>query len=517
MQYTPRRRSPRVLGWTLCLTLAAASGAWAQPQDLTETEPNSTCAAAQDLTQAALPLTAAGSLQTPPGTPDVDFYRLSATPGDLVRVNVDGRFTAYPLTLEDPMVGVFDSACNILVTGEDWRGPDPQVDVEVPADGILIAAVTSTYDWDFSGDGAASGTYRLRAQRESLAGAITGRLVDGRTGQPLAGANVQLYRCGNGCDNAGGALTDETGTFRFATGEPTTEGPLLAGTYEISAYRYNYLPYEPGIQYTLAEDQELALGDIALTPVPRVGSIRGRVIDRVTGAPLSGTADPRARVSLQTCWDPESEWSCSPVADLPVGADGTWELAAYPDGSAPAPGLFRVYAWAEQYNGAQSASFTVGDGENVDAGSQALDSYPVRLYLQQGCGEIPSTGGTCKATVRIVNGLGTRLKGESWSIVNARNPDFGGSTLTTFQAGLARPVFLAPAASTTIPLEFTVPAGVEDGTSICGQTVVAPRANRFETFGTRFLFCLNKGVQGFAAVPEAQKGEVVRKVLGQRH
>lgn len=514
MQYTPRRCSPRVLGWFLGLALAVASGAWAQPQGLTEAEPNSTCAAAQDVTQAALPLTASGSLQTPPGTPDVDFYRLVATPGDLVRINVDGR-SIYPLTLEDPMLGVFDSSCNLIVTGEDWQGPDPQVYVEVPPNGILIAAVTSTYDWDFSGDGAESGTYRLRVQREPLAGAITGRIVDGRTGQPLASANVQLYRCSHGCDGAGGAITDETGTFRFATDEPTTHGPLLVGTYQLAVYRYNSLPYEPELQYTLAEGQELDLGDIALMPVPRVGSIRGRVIDRVTGAPLSDTADPRAQVSLYSCWDPASEWGCSRVADLPVEADGTWVFASQPDGSAPAPGTFRVYAFAEQYNGGQSANFTVGDGENVDAGTVALDSYPVRLYLQRGCGEIPSTGGTCRAAVRIVNGLGTRLMGEAWSVVNARNPDFGGSTLTTFQTGLSRPVFLAPAASLTVPLEFTVPAGVQDGTSICGQTVVAPRANRFETFGARHMFCLNKGVQGFSAVPEAQKLGTVRKVLGQ--
>ena len=514
MQYIPRELSQRVLGLAVGLAIAAASGAWAQTP-VTEAEPNATCVAAQDLTQTPLPLVASGSLQTPPASPDVDFYRLSATPGDLVRINVDGQ-SVYPLTLGDPLLGVFDSSCNLIATGDDWRGPDPQVYVEVPSDGVLVPAVTSNYDWDFSGDGSWAGTYRLRAQREALARAITGRVVDGKTGQPLAGANVQLYRCANGCDGAGGALTDETGAFRFATGEPTLDGPLLAGTYQVAVYRSSYIPYEPEEPHTLVEGQELDLGDVALVPVPAVGSIRGRVVDRVTGAPLSGTADPRARVTIQSCWDPASEWGCTSVMDVPVEADGSFRFTGYPGGSGPAPGLFRVYAWAEQYNGAQSTTFSVGDGEHVNAGSVGLESYPVRLYLQQGCGELPSTGGTCRATVRIVNGLGTRLKGETWSIVNARNPDFGGSTLTTFQTGLARPVSLDPAASTTVPFEITVPAGVQDGTSICGQTVVAPRESRFETFGTRHLFCLHKGVQGFSAVPEAQKGETVRKVLGQK-
>jgi hypothetical protein len=142
-------------------------------------------------------------------------------------------------------------------------------------------------------------------------------------------------------------------------------------------------------------------------------------------------------------------------------------------------------------------------------------SLPLRLYLERGCGPIPSAGGPCNATVRIVNGLPTRLQAEAWSVVQANRNDFGTTSLTTFQAGSPRAVSLNPGASMTLPFDFTVPAGVEDGTTICGQTVVAPRTNRFETFGTRHLFCLSKGVQGFAAVPEAQKHDAVRKLLGQ--
>jgi len=509
MQYIQGQRSSRVLGLALGLAIAAASGAWAQA--LTEAEPNATCAAAQDLTQTALPLAVDGGLQTPPGTPDVDFYRLAATPGDFVRINVDGR-SVYPLTLEDPVLGVFDSSCSLIVTGDDWMGPEPQVYVQVPADGVLIAAVTSTYDWDFSGDGAESGTYRLRVQQEPVGRAITGRIVDAQTGQPLAGANVTLARCSDWCLNVGGVLTDETGEIRFATGETSTDGPLLAGSYQLTVYRYNWQSYESEA-FTLAEGQELDLGAIALTPVPVVGSIRGRVIDGATHTPLAGTGDTRARVQIQSCWDPEAPW-CGTIADLPVEADGTFLFSSSPDGSGPAPGWFRVLAYGEQYEGASSATFYVEDHQNQDAGDIALKSYPVRIYLDQGCGAIPSTGGTCNATVRVVNGLPTRLQAEAWSVIQANRYDFGSPNLTTFQAGSPRALSLAPTASLTLPLEFTVPAGVQDGTSICGQTVVAPRTNRFETYGSRYLFCLSKGVQGFAVVPEAQKQEAVRKMLG---
>jgi hypothetical protein len=509
MQYISRKRSRRVLGWIFGVVITAASGAWAQPQELPEAEPNSTCAAAQNLTQAPLPLAASGSLQTPPGTPDIDFYRLAATPGDLVRLNVDGR-SVYPLTLEDPLLGVFDSSCNQIATGDDWRGPDPQVYVEVPADGIVVAAITSNYDWDFTGDGSWSGTYRLRAQREATARAITGRIVDVRTGQPLAGVNATLTRCvdTSTCDTAGGAVTDETGEVRFATGLATTEGPLLAGTYRLHVYRSSWQPYESEL-FLAAEGQEVDLGAISLAPEPVVGAIRGRVVDRVTGEPLAG-----AWVEIQSCRDPAVPSSCGTIANLASETNGTFQFAGYPDSSWPPPGWFRVSASAEQYKGGQTAAFFVGDGEEHDAGSVGLESNPVRLYLEQGCGEIPSAGGPCNARVRIVNGLPTRLRAEAWSVVQANRNDFGSTSLTTFQAGADKAIHLNPGAAVTVPFNFTVPAGVEDGTTICGQTVVAPRRNRFETFGTRHLFCLTKGVQGFSAVPEAQKHDAVQKVLG---
>lgn len=509
MQHTPRPCFPRVAALTLGLALAA-SGAWAQPQ-IAETEPNSSCAAAQDLTQAPLPLAAGGSLQTPPGTPDVDFYRLAATPGDLVRLNVDGR-SVYPLTLEDPLLGVFDSSCNLITTGDDWYGPEPQVFVQVPADGVLVTAITSNYDWDFTGDGSWSGTYRLRAARAETAEAIEGRVIDGRTGQPLAGANVGLTRCAEGCLNAGGTVTDETGAFRFATGEATTEGPLLTGTYQLNVYRPNWLPYESE-PFPVTEGQELDLGAIPLQPEPYVAAIRGRVVDGATGAPLSGTAEPRARVYLQSCQDEETPY-CGTIVDTGVEADGTFLFAGSPESPWPRPGWFQIFASAEQYEGAVSARFYVGDGQSFDAGSLGLASFPVRLYLERSCGEIPSTGGPCRATIRVVNGLPGRLKAESWSVIQANGPDFGRTNLTTFQVAAPQPLTLAPGASLKLPLRFNVPGGVADGTTICGQTVVAPKRNPFETFGSRFLFCLTKGVEGFAPVPEAQKHDAVQKLLG---
>lgn len=509
MQYSVRTRSPRVLALALGLTLAAASGAWAQTQ-VPEVEPNSACLAAQDLTQTPLPLAANGSLQTPPSSPDVDFYRLAAAPGDFVRIDADG-WSVYPLTLESPLLGVFDSSCNLIASSDFY---EPYVYVEVPADGILVAGVTSGWDWDFSGDGPGSGTYRLLAQREPLARGISGRVVSSRTGQPISSVNAHLYRCTDWCQPVGSTMTDETGAFRFETGAFYLEGPLLAGTYQLGLYRYPLYELYESEPFPLAEGQDLDLGSIALTPLPYVGSIRGRVTDRVTGVPLSGSSEPVARVSIQTCQGPEDPGSCWYRADVPVEADGTFLFTAQPDAGGLPPGWFRVWASAEQYKAGQSEAFYLGDGQNHDAGDVAIDSLPVRLYLDQGCGEIPSSGGTCNATVRVVNGLSTRLHAQAWSVIQANRNDFGSSNVTTFQAGGTQQLNLAPKATFRMPLTFSVPGGVQDGTTICGQTVVAPQNNPFESFGSRYLFCLQKGVTGFAAVPEAQKHEAVQKLLG---
>lgn len=510
MQYAQRNRSARVLVLTLGLTVTASAGARAQTQ-VADTEPNSACAAAQDLTRTALPFVASGSLQTPPGTPDVDFYRFAATPGDLVRVDLDGS-SVYPLTLDSPLLGVFDSACNVITTSDFYQ---PYAYVEVPADGILVAAATSGYDWDFSGDGWGPGTYRLEARRDPLARGLSGQVVDAETGRPISFAYVHLYRCTLSCEAAGNAPTDETGAFRFETGSFSLEGPLLAGTYYLELYRYPlYQTYETG-QFSLAEGQDLDLGSLAMTPVPSVGSIRGRVIDRATGAPLSGLSEPRARVAIQVCQGPDDPW-CGWRDEVPVEADGTFVYTAAPETAGLPPGWFRVWASADQYEWGQSAAFYLEDGQNHEAGDVAIASFPVRLYLGERCGEIPSTGGTCKTTVRIVNGLPTRLHADAWSVVQANRTDFGSTNVTTFQAGRTQQVNLAPQASYTMPLEFTVPGGVQDGTTICTQTVVSPHDNPFESFGSRYHFCLQKGVTGFAAVPDAQTREAVEKMLGRK-
>ena len=94
----------------LCVGGWLSSHALAQESD---TEPNNSCPVAQDLGvfDGSSPLLVTGSLDTPPEEPDVDFFKLQATPGALLVAELEGEETGQG-SLPDPFLGLFDSDCN---------------------------------------------------------------------------------------------------------------------------------------------------------------------------------------------------------------------------------------------------------------------------------------------------------------------------------------------------------------------------------------------------------------------
>jgi len=182
----------------------------------------------------------------------------------------------------------------------------------------------------------------------------------------------------------------------------------------LTLYAPNHDPSETDI--TLAEGQALDLGDLTLTPYPIIGSIRGRVVDSLTGSPLS------AYVELQRCQTQEPLF-CWTNQSILAGADGTFTFASTADWPLLG-GFYRVWAYTDQYEGGGSAVISVDDGEHRDVGDVLLRSFPVRINLGQGCGAIPSTGGTCRFTARVTNGMPGRFSGEVWTLVQATKPGF---------------------------------------------------------------------------------------------
>lgn len=507
MHHLKRNRHP--LGvFLLAASLVLALAAGAQAQEL-EIEPNHPCTAAQDLGWIAETLAVDGNIDSS----DVDFYRLTATPNASATVRLSG-VTSGLGSLYDPYLGILSSDCSVvLARNDDAYGLDSEIRLAVPADGSFIVAATSLGDYDFSGNGYYTGSYQVsvEVQPQTNALSVSGRIVDAQNGSPVLDAYVTLLRCWYGsCWDYVASYYAWNGEFRFESGSYPLYGPLEEGEYRVVVEAYNYEVLETEVFY-LAAGEERDLGELALTPFPRVGSVRGRVIDQLTGAPLPAFAVPYSRVQLEFCY---AEWYCYPIRYGYPDAEGRFVFESSTWDHIP-PGTYQIRAYADQYESVTGPRFTVNDGERRDTGDLGLKSFPVRIYLDQPCNSIPSRGGQCQFTVRLVNGMPGRLQGETWSVVSASG--IGSPTYSTvFQTGTARSVSLASTASTTVPFSFQVPASVSDGAYICVRTLVAQRPHSFNTIGSHFDFCLYKGGYGFTVVPEERKREAVEKSKGDR-
>lgn len=482
----------------------AASPAQAQ---VAEVEPNSTCLAAQDLGAPTQPLTVHGEI----AAPDVDYYRITGKPFGLVTIRQRG-FASNGGSLDDPFLGIFTGSC--IPQGwadDDWESGnwlDAKLEVNLQADGVLVIAASSAYDWDFDGSGYGSGTYTLEIEEVATADAIGGRLVDSKTGLPLRGADVELRQCSQSIcwTTAGYTFTGVDGRFRF---EPNVNmyTTLRAGDYSLKIYAPSgYVSTETPI-FHVAEGEDLDLGDVPVSPVPVVGSISGRMVDLNTRQPLAGTAVPFARVDLETC---VYSWNyCYVTASQNADAQGGFRFQSGHYGPLQG-GRYRVRVFADQYFSTVTPIFNVADQEHYSTGDVALKSYPVRLTLASGCGEIPSEGGSCPFTLRVTNGGTAPLKADIWSLVRATGI-YAPGEMTKFPAGPTRSVMLAPAASSTLSYSFDVQASLQDGTTVCARAYASEKKDPFTAIGIHDVFCLRKGTDGFAPLTEKEKREALKQ------
>lgn len=233
-----------ILGWLLSVIfLSLCPLAYGQ-----DTEPNNPCTSAQNLGAVALPFVQEGELDSDPApelqAPDVDFFRLEGTPGAIVRVDLEGASTGAG-TLGDPLLGFFDSACNLLLTNDDSGGTvNSRLIITVPADGVFVLGVTAFPDFDLSVGGI--GTYRLTLTPTQVIGSISGQVLDAVTGAPLPGdtdpfASVVLRRCEDfGCFDVNGVSADSAGRYQFSV--DSSGQPLEVGTYQVAAFANQYQP-----------------------------------------------------------------------------------------------------------------------------------------------------------------------------------------------------------------------------------------------------------------------------------
>ncbi len=546
----------------------------------TEVEPNDTCAKAQDmgvLSSLNAPMSITGSLDglnstyPPPVTPNIDFFRITATPGSFLKINLAGQSSSQN-PLANPFVGAFNYRCGLILTG----GFDLSANliVQVPFNGQLTIAATSYGDYTFTIGGPDAGSYTLTIDMFPMIGSISGQLVDSLTKKPIMPAinvSVSLDQCstnepascsyilqrdqflftpqntalspGNFRVNAYadgykplttpifsvganedyklGALEMNTlqqiGTIsgrvidstkmpitnmnvtlfeipwfspigsatsaadgRFSFSQATLGFPLYDTTYQVSLWGPGYdssaLP-----QFSPAKGADYDLGDVMVQTIPKIGSVSGRLVDAVTGEPLSGTELGYSEVSLMSC---DGSGCNGMVAFTSLAADGrfrfdatnTWMMIL-------PPGSYAISFSPAQYVAGQTAPFNVAEDENSDRGDIAVQPNPVRLLKGSDCGIIPAKGGTCQYTLRVVNTQKTAVSLRAWSTVTASSfsstPPSYYYFNTTFQPQEAQRIRLRAGESHVVKFEFDVSKKVAPSTNICTQFYVANDAPGF--------------------------------------
>jgi hypothetical protein len=386
------------------LVLYAAVASWAAPvfSQAYDIEPNNSCAEAQSLGAAALPLTLDGSL----GIEDVDFFSLSATPGAMLQIDHEGASSGQG-TLVDPLLGIFDSECNLIALNDDSGSLNSRVRLAVPPDGILVIAATSYPDFEFFGSWWYEGTYRL----------------------------------------------------------------------------------------TVAE-------------FAAIGSISGRLVDSISGQPLSGDGPPFAEALLLEC---NESGECNRLAAWsgPADSDGRFSFVTDVQGSPLAVGTYQVSAYASEYRSGRTGLLPVGEAEHLDVGDLPLEPFPLQFGQSHGC-TIPPEGGTCRYGIEVrARGL-SRFTGQAWSSVWA----YHGSELgyTAFQTGrfgatnpMPQPLKLKPGEETTLQFQFDVPGSLPSGAYLCADVLIGEDPHPlFNTVAGRFVFCAEIQADSFVTLPERQ-------------
>ncbi len=496
----------------LALCLVFPNAVLAQSVDQ---ETNNSCPTAQDVGAVALPHTVDGSLDTAGGEPDIDFFRFSAGPGDLVRADHQGVSGGVG-TLDDPLLALFDGDCNLIAINDDAGTLDSRLQFTVPGSGAFVLAATAFPDFEFDGS-EAEGTYLLTLSAVETADSISGRLVSARDGMPVSGesptfAAVVLYRCFDAVscfDFVGFRQADSGGNFIFETDD--FGNPLSAGAYRIEAFA-NGFEFFSGVPFNVAANQALDLGDIALTPFILIGSVSGRLVDALDGSPLSGFGPPFAFAELQRCEGPD----CFGVAGASADEQGRFRFDGLPF-SLP-PGNYRVVAFAEDYRAATSARVDVAEDQDVDLGDVALTPLPIQFGAVQGC-EIPPGGGLCEFGIELRNRGPGPFKGQVWSTVEYFPNEFP-FRFSRFQVGRVGAVNPMPerlnlrvGQSVFVDFQLTVPGDLPDFSVICATATVGSKPDaQFRNFGDRFLFCAQIQSGQFAVLGDKEGRKRMREL-----
>lgn len=585
-----------------------------------EAEPNNTCADAQNIGAVSSAAAVLGQLDgqssempSAGDPPNIDMFRINAAPGAIANVSLTGSSSGGG-TLEDPLVGVLDSACAVQALADyGGTGLDAVTIATVPADGVLIIAATSCCDYDLQFGGPGAGSYRLDVVILAPIGGIGGRLVDAETGQSLvpdgfSPAGVDLYTCEAGeCSDfpLRSSSIDEQGRFSFAgsanldsilggefriravfggytayvspifsvaggatrdlgdialtqrrpigaisgrvvdsrTGEPLTGGglalqecddfdcgatvasispddqggfrfeensigvPILSGSYRVAYSSFPAYSQSFSAVFTVEPGQSVDVGDLLGERLPALGSVSGRLVDAVTGEPLPGDGEVGAMISLTRC----EEFGCfASSGAMFVDSVGRFVILGIEPFSVIAPGRFAINFSGTQYISGQTAPFDVAEDQDLDLGDIPVQPFPLRMLQGSTCADIPADGGRCRHSLRVINGQTTTEDIQVWSTISVTNPASAFNN-SIFQPESAERVRLRPGQSREIRFSVMVPANVPAATVSCVSYYLADdtRGFYFQPLNTRSGFCFVKEHDGSFRMVDAEEGRLL--------
>ena len=195
-------------------------------------------------------------------------------------------------------------------------------------------------------------------------------------------------------------------------------------------------------------------------PPPPIGSISGRIVDSVTGTPLTGDEDPYASAWIYR-WDEDGYFDS--VGRVDTNGDGEFTLDASNAWDELPAGTYKIEASAWEHESKEVGPFDVASGQKIDVGDIELLPPAIVITNVVPCVEIPAAGGMCTYTLTVQNNRNTRLRGMAWSVVDARSLGPGGGGRSEFEAQKRRVLNLRPLGKKKLKFTFRVPGDVQPG------------------------------------------------------
>jgi 5-hydroxyisourate hydrolase-like protein (transthyretin family) len=476
------------------------------------------CTSPQNFGSVALPFSIEGTL-TPTLVPDAgffdaDFFEIVGTPGDTIAVE-------YTDTSQQTAVFIVrGSVCDTPIeTDQDFGfSTGVRLRLKVPDDGVVILS-TSLFN------ASPTVSYQMLVKHYvPFVGTISGQVINADTGRPPSVTNnITLAKCdGAECKIAATTNTDNQGRFSFA-GPLGGSVPAEPGTFQI--FVSGTKPGTPNSTETFSvsekENKDIGVIRLQLTdPSAHIGSIGGRVVDAVSGAPLPGNAEPFAKVLLYACSSPTS---CERVSIVDADSQGRFKFTDSNNGGADvpvfklSPGTYSIKVLANQYGQVIESDaniFEVLKDENRDVGDVHVRSLPIRFSTMTPCIK-PAKGGSCVYSVTLTNGLGTPFNGEAWSIVNANRMDSPQINITSFQTGSSERLTLKIGESRTVKFAFPLPtASVPNNVNICADAYVGTQPKAvWNTVGHANVFCMAKSDFGLSQKPAKEAFELSNHLI----